>query len=1468
MSDLNVSVKLQLAAEQFNAAITAATQNFSQSMGGMNQSAKSAGDGIEQAFKTLGVTSFSSVEAEISKLKEAYATLAKNGAVSAQELDAAWRNMSRGVASLQESLVGTGKSLEGAFGVIGIRSIKAINAEIGQVNSALDNLKKSGASMDEIARATDAAAARVKALKAEAGEIPPALTKAQAAAKGMADAFASLNIRSIATINAEIGQVSAALDNLKKSGASMDEISRASNAASARISALRAEAGMLAPGFDLAGKSASAGIGKIKEASDQAAPPLSALQTSLGGVVSALAALAASVGAVSLIKSFAQAGINYNATLETTQLGIASLIAAQGDLHDSQGKLLTGTDMLNAAQTVAAGQLQKLKIAGLQTSATFIQLAEAYQVAVGAGMSAGLSLDQIRTLTVQITQAAGALGVPMHQINQEVQSILAGTIDQNSRVAKSLGLSNEEVNTWKAKNTLAAEMTKRLQVFSEMGARIANTWTAVKSNIGEARDTIAGIATAGMFDELKKSLNTLFNVLIDSVKGEVRPEMDGLISSMQSGFTALGKEIGSWVDGFTSGLKDASEWLKKNKAYVEETAGSFKLVWDQVRGLLGDLSKLPGAVGEADKQTGALAKTMQVVSVFIGYVRDGVAALKIAFSIFASGAAGLLESLVRGMALLTFGKAKEELLAVADSLHAAQKVNFDEATASMGKFASKGEEAGKAIEKLEAEVGKAGKNDGFKLLQKDIDDFNKKVQSGEYTQEQLIVSAAALQEKWKGMAASGAVGMADVEAATKKLDGTITVVGKSSTALDEALKTLKVDTGHLGGGVSDFAIASVNAFDKVASSAGSTGSQIRAALEGALENAKFEKDLLAIQTSLVTAAGKGKIFGDELARAIADVEAKARELAGQIEGPLGDSFKRLGIKSAESLRTAADQAKVDYDRIKASGTATALELEKAHQKMADAVKAAFSYATTESLRALEAERNHTAALQVSASAASAKGKALEASATAQKADADYANASAEANKTGSAAARAKADALGVAAVAAHDAANAAEADAKASMAAAKAAEWAATAKQAEAIAADAPSAANKAAAGAAKNLANSYEKTAESSKQAAIGANKIATESGSAAKAAGTLASGVKDVEKSSGGIGGHLNEANKFINAAHQNFKEVGISADEVNEMVKHTVGAFMDLKRSMEEAVKLWARSVEAVENQKRAIKAAVNETQLLTTAAATVTDNFNRVKQAAEDLAMGMKDAMDSAGGFASASSDPKVNAELQKQNAAVQALAKAYDSIKRAALSAAKSAEDAVASFVASSGGIHEELLTAQGKEQEASDAQFASRKRQLEISYRQLQVQIQIAEVQARAAKVDTADLEKSKSDAAAAYTRDMTDLDALAKIDAEKRKTDAAKRTAEEMTRKAEQAAQKAALPSASTPEPPVLDLTRYLTAAAPSAPPAPRAAESSQTVKLQFIAPNGATATATVGGGTSAQDIINVLRESGARTV
>lgn len=293
---------------------------------------------------------------------------------------------------------------------------------------------------------------------------------------------------------------------------------------------------------------------------------------------------------------WARAGTKFNSVMETANLGIASLIAGQADLLDSTGKVTKGTKAFAIAQGIAAGQVRKLRIAGLETAATTQQLVEAYQQALGPGLQAKLALDQIREITVLSVQAAAAMGLPMTQLNEEVRSLLSGTITFNSRIAKTLGISSALVKTWKRKGELADELVKRLEIYRIAGVEVAKTWTGALSNFQEAFEVVAGASTEGFFEEMKKGFLEATEGIIDIKQLKIAEELAPALEGISYFFTSIGKLIREALTSFIGWMRTSGEEIKQFVGYLRTMYKAFGNITRGIWALLTPFGMLMGDV--------------------------------------------------------------------------------------------------------------------------------------------------------------------------------------------------------------------------------------------------------------------------------------------------------------------------------------------------------------------------------------------------------------------------------------------------------------------------------------------------------------------------------------------------------------------------------------------------------------------------------------------------------------------------------------------------------------------------------------------------------------------------------------------------------------------------------------------------------------------------------------------------------
>lgn len=324
-------------------------------------------------------------------------------------------------------------------------------------------------------------------------------------------------------------------------------------------------------------------------------------QAGAGRLQAALALLAGGAAWVAA----AREGVQFNAVLEDSAIGIASIISALGDVKDAQGNAVTGQEEFNEALKLGQDQLFKLRVAGLETSATTQELAAAFQQALGPGLSAGLDLDQVRQVTIQLAQAAGALGVQNDQLAQEISSILAGEITDDSRVAKTLGLTNEMVKNWKEQGKLAEELNKRMESFSIAGKAAADTFTVINSNAQEALGALAGDVFSGFFDELKNGIKDSTSGIFDTQTLGVKDELSGLLDFVREVNTQIGAGLAEIMRSAVEIAQAISGWLDQNPEAIDAVT-QFGEAVGQYMGLAADAAG--GAVDAIGAALGVLAE--------------------------------------------------------------------------------------------------------------------------------------------------------------------------------------------------------------------------------------------------------------------------------------------------------------------------------------------------------------------------------------------------------------------------------------------------------------------------------------------------------------------------------------------------------------------------------------------------------------------------------------------------------------------------------------------------------------------------------------------------------------------------------------------------------------------------------------------------------------------------------------------
>lgn len=168
-----------------------------------------------------------------------------------------------------------------------------------------------------------------------------------------------------------------------------------------------------------------------------------------------------------------------------------------------------------------------------------------------------MNLNQSAELTLKFAAAMSTMNIPAGQNRQEIQSILQGTIDQNSVLAKTLGITNKQVLKWREQGTLFDQLSARLAPLQE-GQKIASqTVGGYISNIQEVYENTLLNASKPFMAFVKTQVEGLYEALnsarpqLEATVGQILGQVIRIASAVSTTFKSL---FGSTKDIITPAI--------------------------------------------------------------------------------------------------------------------------------------------------------------------------------------------------------------------------------------------------------------------------------------------------------------------------------------------------------------------------------------------------------------------------------------------------------------------------------------------------------------------------------------------------------------------------------------------------------------------------------------------------------------------------------------------------------------------------------------------------------------------------------------------------------------------------------------------------------------------------------------------------------------------------------------------------
>jgi hypothetical protein len=314
---------------------------------------------------------------------------------------------------------------------------------------------------------------------------------------------------------------------------------------------------------------------------------------------------------------------------QTTLASTSKVFSGGKEITDPYEKIVTLTGAI--AERIDSIRVRSLELAGV-TSGEVVEVFNIVSSQIG---SIGGGLKDAEDLAINFAAALGTFGIPLYQARQEIGSILRGDITQDSYLAKSLGITNQDVA--KAK-TATGGVVKFLQdklAASVAGQKIAaQSFSGITSNIREVFELVSQNFGAGLLDPLLNGLTQVYDrlsaiskTLIEIAKnagssiGRIATTGAGILAQV----TGLDKFDGSAAAGVASKMKDLLGGVfTEIEAIARRTFGAIATV----------ITAIAPSVQKAAEAAALFAKA--VIQINVGRFEAMVSTVTTLFQVFSS----------------------------------------------------------------------------------------------------------------------------------------------------------------------------------------------------------------------------------------------------------------------------------------------------------------------------------------------------------------------------------------------------------------------------------------------------------------------------------------------------------------------------------------------------------------------------------------------------------------------------------------------------------------------------------------------------------------------------------------------------------------------------------------------------------------------------------------------------------------
>ena len=198
---------------------------------------------------------------------------------------------------------------------------------------------------------------------------------------------------------------------------------------------------------------------------------------------------------------------------QTTLASTSKVLRNGQEITDPYEKIVSLTGAVR--KNIDSIRVRSLELAGVTSN----DVIEVFGIVAQQVNQIGGGLKEAEDLAIQFSAALGTFGVPLYQARQEIGSILRGDITMDSYLAKSLGITNEDIAKAKTQTGGVVKFLEERLSAAVAGQKIAaEGFAGVTSNIREIAELTTQAFGAGLLDPLLGGLTNVYTLLFRIAK--------------------------------------------------------------------------------------------------------------------------------------------------------------------------------------------------------------------------------------------------------------------------------------------------------------------------------------------------------------------------------------------------------------------------------------------------------------------------------------------------------------------------------------------------------------------------------------------------------------------------------------------------------------------------------------------------------------------------------------------------------------------------------------------------------------------------------------------------------------------------------------------------------------------------------------------------------------------------------------